>query len=228
MSAEGPTTNLPLAQETTVDEPPGHEPDGDDGVWIEEREELPRRPRRRLLTPATGALLAALLAAGGFLGGVLVEKGQGSSASSAGATGAGAGARFRGGAAGAGAGGGAGAGTGAGGRFAGAGAGAGGATVGQVAFIQGSTLYVTDTQGNTVKVTTSAGSAVTKSVKASVGSIHPGETVVVTGSSGAGGAVNAESIRVAGAGEGGAAASLLGGSGGKARSAEPSLFGNGG
>ena len=83
-----------------------------------------------------------------------------------------------------------------------AGAGGSGASIGQVAFTRGATLYVTDTQGNTVKVTTSPGSTVTKSVKASAKSIHPGETVIVTGTTGADGAIRAESIRVGGSGEG--------------------------
>jgi hypothetical protein len=41
--------------------------------WLDQPEELPRRPRRRLLTPVPLALLAALLIASGFIGGVLVE-----------------------------------------------------------------------------------------------------------------------------------------------------------
>ena len=87
---------------------------------------------------------------------------------------------------------------------------------------------VTDTQGNTVKVTTSPGSAVTKSVKASAKSIHPGETVVVTGTAGADGAISAESIRVGGGAGGGVPASAVGRTSGKAGGSEPSLFGNGG
>jgi hypothetical protein len=223
MSNEDPIADVPSAQDTTVDEPPDYEPVEDDGVWIEEPQELPRRPRRRLLTPTSGALLAMLLTAGGFVAGVLVEKGQTSPTSSTGGVGAGAAARFgrlRGSATG----------SGASGSF--AGAGGNGATIGQVAFTQGATLYVTDTQGNTVKVTTSPGSTVTKSVKASAKSIHPGETVIVTGTTGAGGAISAESIRVGGSGEGGVPASPFGGSSqgssGKAGGSEPSLFGNGG
>jgi hypothetical protein len=229
MSNENPTTDVPPAQDTTVDEPPDYEPVEDDGVWIEEPRELPSRPRRRLLTPTSGALMAMLLTAGGFVAGVLVEKGQTSSRSSAGGAGAGAAARFgrlRGSATGSGASGG----SSASGGF--AGAGGSGATIGQVVFTQGATLYVTNTQGNTVKVTTSPGSTVTKSVKASAKSIHPGETVIVTGTTGADGAIGAESIRVGGSGEGGVPASPFGGSSqsssGKAGGSEPSLFGNGG
>src|SRR5271167_3663745 len=58
----------------------------DEGVddWVEEYEEqLPHRPRRRLVTPFNLSLLGVLLVAGGFIGGVLVEKGQASSTTSA-------------------------------------------------------------------------------------------------------------------------------------------------
>lgn len=218
MSTQEPTTDASAAAGAQP-ESPGYEPreDEDEGVWADEGLQLPRRPRRRLLTPVSSALLAVILTAAGFLAGVLVEKGQGSSASSAGGAGLGASRFARAGAAGA-------ASSGAGGLLS---RGGGGATIGQVAFIQGSTLYVTDTQGNTVKVTTSAGSAVTKSVKASVKGIRPGETVVVTGTTGADGAVTAESIRVGGAGEGGLGAAF-GRSGAKSGGGEPSLFGNGG
>jgi hypothetical protein len=199
--------------------------------WIEEHDELPGRPRRRLLAPAPLALLGVLLIAGGFIAGVLVEKGQTSSSSSAGGGGvSGSGlasrlAALRGGS-GAGTGGAAG-GRGAreGGGFFGpssgspAGAGSAGATAGQVAYIDGSTLYVTTVEGNTVKVLTSPASAVTKTVKTNIKSIHPGETVLVTGSPGANGAVSAESIRVGigGGGIGGGGLAALFGGGGGAR-----------
>lgn len=203
--------------------------------WLEEPSELelPRRPRRRLLTPIPLALTAVLLIACGFIGGVLVEKGQSSSASSAGASGFAA--RFaslRGASGGSGGGvagsssGAAGASTGSGGGRAtslfGAGSAGGtgptgsasglGATIGQVAYVSGSTLYVTDTEGNTVKVKTSDASTVSKTVKSDVKGIHPGETVIVTGSTGSSGAVQAESIRVSEAGaSGGGLGALFGG-----------------
>ncbi len=188
-------------EQPTVEE--RFEEDHDD--WLEEPEELPRRPRRRLLTPLPLALLGVLLVACGFIAGVLVEKGQSSSTS---ATGASAGVASRiaalrgasGAGSGAGAAGTSGAGRSGAGGFAGAFAGAGGgATAGQVAFISGSTLYVTTAEGNTVKVTTSPGSTVTKTVKASVSGIHPGETVIVTGSN-TNGTISAESIRVGSSG----------------------------
>jgi hypothetical protein len=186
--------------------------------WLEEPAELPRRPRRRrLLTPIPLALTGALLIACGFIGGVLVEKDQNSSSSSSGGASSFA-ARFaslRAASAG-GSGASAGASNGsarAAGLFGAGAAGAGGpgATVGQVSYVSGSTLYVTGTEGNTVKVKTSDASTVSKTVKADVKSIHPGETVIVTGSTGANGAVQAESIRVSEAGASGGLGALFGG-----------------
>jgi hypothetical protein len=205
--------------------------------WPQEHEELPRRPRRRLLgtggSPAFLALLGVLLIACGFIGGVLVEKGETSSGRG---TGSGAAAslasRFRalrGGAGAAFAGAGAGTSTGA----AGSSTGFTRPTSGTVAYLAGRTLYVTNAEGNTVKVTTSAATSVTKTVNASVRGIHPGETVTVTGTTGTHGAVSAESISV-GTG-GGRLAALFGGAGGDtgtgksgAGGGEPSLFGSGG
>ncbi len=211
--------------------PPYYEPVQDD-AWSEDVQEPPRRPRRRLLAPAPLALMAALLIAAGFIGGVLVEKGQTSTASTPAASGAGLASRFAAlrGAASGGAGGAAGGGAGAPASASGSSAGA--ATAGQVSFVEGSTLYVLDAQGNTVKVKTSRASGVTKTVSSSVKGIHPGETVLVTGTTGADGSVSAESIRVGGS-EGGLR-SLLGGAGkGSAGSSGaagggPALFGSGG
>jgi hypothetical protein len=228
-------------RETTVHEPATVETD----EWVEDHvEELPPRPRRRLLaTPLPLALLGVLLIACGFIAGVLVEKGQTSSGSSAGGSGtAGLTSRFAAlrGASGTGsiASGGAGAAGGGGANVSGA---SGGATIGQVAYIDGSTLYVTNAAGNTVKVKTSASSTVTMTVKADVAGIHPGETVVITGARGSGGAIDAESIRVGG-GVGGGLSALFSGSGGGGGSSgrggaggggssggnEPALFGKGG
>jgi hypothetical protein len=229
---------MPDEQPETV----AYEPIADEQEWLDEPE-LPPRPRRRLLTPVPLALLAVLLIAGGFIGGVLVEKGQGGS--SAGAAGGGLASRFAALRAGAGAPGATGAGATAATQGAGStarspgsfGAGAGGATAGQVAYVSGDTLYVTTAEGNTIKVTTSPASTVTKTVKAEVKGIHPGETVIVTGAAGKNGAITAESIRVGAAG-GTALGGLFGGSrgasgastgsGGASAGSEPALFGKGG
>jgi hypothetical protein len=231
MTHEQPVVEPGAAQETTVQAyaaapsgPPAYEPDD----WLEEPDELPRRPRRRLFgtgaNPIFLALLGVLLIACGFIGGVLIEKGETSSSSGAG-TGAAAGlaSRFRalrG---------------GAGSTFTGGSAGSSGGfarpTAGTVAYLAGSTLYVTNAEGNTVRVTTSAGTSVTKTVKSSLAGIHPGETVTVTGSTGSNGSVSAESISIGS--NGGGLAALFGGTGASSSatgksSSEPSLFGSGG
>jgi hypothetical protein len=96
-----------------------------------------------------------------------------------------------------------------------------------VAYIVGDTLYVTTAEADTVKVSTSAGSTVTKTDKSSVSAIHPGETIVATGTTGRGGAIAAESIRI-GAGSAGGLGSLFGGRRtGGGGSTEQSLFGQG-
>jgi Flp pilus assembly protein TadG len=189
-----------------------HEPVQEGEEWMEEPEELPRRPRRRLLAPLPLALIAVLLTACGFIGGVLVEKGQGSSSSSPASGGARAArlAALLGGAAATGSSAGSAAAQGA---FPGAGGASAGRAVGQVAYLDGSTIYVTGAEGNTVKVSTSAATTVNKTVKSSVGAVHPGETVTVRGNPGTGGSISAETITV---GSGSGLAGLLGGGGGSA------------
>jgi uncharacterized membrane protein YgcG len=231
-------------EEPTVERPAEEE----DGGWLDEPEELPRRPRRRLLAPIPIALLIVLLTACGFIGGVLVEKGQGSSGSSSGTGASALASRFaalRGGSAagvksGASDSGASGAGSLFGGAGGSSGGGGAGVTTGQVSYIHGSTLYVTTAEGNTVKVDTSPAATVTKTVKADVSSIRPGETVLVTGAAGTSGTVSAEAIRV-GTGGGGGLAGLFGragrssatgggagGGGGSGGGGEPALFGKGG
>jgi hypothetical protein len=222
------------AQDTAVAARPAptYEPVEQDDGWLQESPELPTRPRRRLLTPLPLALLGVLLLACGFIGGVLVEKGQTSPSPAAGGA-ASLASRFaalRGGASSRGA-----RVASPGGAFGGAALGSSGggrAVAGQVAFLAGTTLYLTNSEGNTVKVTSSPATSVTKSVKTNVKDIHPGETVTATGSAGSSGALTAESIRVGASG--GALAGLFGGSGGSGRAGrgaaggEPALFGSGG
>lgn len=216
--------------------------------WLDESEELPHRPRRRLLgtggNPIALALLGVLLIACGFIGGVLVEKGQTSSSSTSGAGAAGLASRFRAlreGASSAGSGS-----SSSSTSSSGSPSSLGGftrPTAGTVAYLDGSTLYVTNSEGNTVKVTTSAGTSVSKTVKSAVHDIHPGETVTITGATGASGVLSAESISVGSSG--GGLAALFGGSGadaggsgrggsngstggsGSASGGEPALFGSG-
>jgi hypothetical protein len=213
-------------------EPVTSDPPEDQDSWLEESEELPRRPRRRLLgtggNPVFLGLLCVLLIACGFIGGVLIEKGETSSSSATGSAAASLASRFRALRGGTGTGAGAAAGASGGGS---AGAGFTRPTSGTVAYLDGKTLYVTNSEGNTVKVSTSAGTSVSKTVKSSVAGIHPGETVTVTGSTGANGAVSAESISVGSSGAG--LAALFGGSAasssssGSSAGGTPSLFGSG-
>lgn len=207
--------------------------------WIEDSEELPPRPRRRLLTPVPIALTGVLLVACGFIGGVLVEKGQTGSSQGGAATGFAGRFGSSGGATRAVSVSGAGAPAASGSPFssrATGGARAAQITTGQVTYVEGSTLYVEGLEGNTVKVKTTAGSTVTKTETSSVKSIHPGESVLVGGTTNASsGTVTARSISV-GAGAGGlgglrglfgGVSSGRGGSGatGRGGAGEPALFG---
>lgn len=223
------------APETTELEPEvDYEPDEQESEWLEDESELPRRPRRRLLTPIPLALLAVLLIACGFIGGVLVQKGQGGTASPSGASGFPSGlAALKGAVPGAGAAGakssagGAGAKGGAG-AFPGLGGAGGGVTTGEVAYVRGNTLYVTDSQGNTVKVSAAAGSKVTKTVSTKASNIHPGATVVVLGSKAKNGSIRASSISVSSAASGSATSpGPSSSSAGASSGSTPTLFGPG-
>ncbi|MDX6667767.1 MAG: hypothetical protein QOK04_1147 [Solirubrobacteraceae bacterium] len=178
-----------------------------DQYWEDEPDELPPRPRRRLFTRLTGALLGVLLLASGFVAGVLIEKGQSSGGTAAspvagrGGNGSAAAARRAG---------------GGGAGFAG-GQGGGGGTTGQVSTLRGSTLYVQDDQGNTIKVTLAKGASVSRTNGSSVRAIHPGDTVVVQGTQAGDGSISASSIRATAASLGsGALAQLFGGQSGGA------------
>jgi hypothetical protein len=155
--------------------------------------ELPARSRRKLITPVTAGLGIVVLVALGFTGGVLVQKSSGATATPAAATGA----RpsfARGGGQGA------------------PGGGGGGAqpTVGTVSSKDGRTLYVKGTDGTTVKVRLDANGKVTRTAKASVKAIHPGDTVFAQGTTSASGTVKAASVTATASGAQGA-----GGGGGR-------------
>jgi hypothetical protein len=166
----------------------------------------PPRPRRRL-TPLSGALLAVLLVALGFVGGALVQKhvGEDGGAGAGGFSGMPPGGMPAGMAAGgarAGAAGGASAGSGSGAPGSGT-----GASVGEVTTVKGDVLYVTDASGNTVKVKAAKGATVTRTADARPREIRPGEQVVIQGAT-RDGTVTATSIR---AGELGVAMAAIGG-----------------
>jgi hypothetical protein len=134
-------------------------------------EELPRRPRRKLVTPLTATLVAVLIAALGFIGGVQVQKSSADSAASPRAAG------FT-----------------RGGGFTPGGGGSSDATVGTVANVNGKTLYITDSSGATIRVKTTSNSKVARTAVAKVGAVHPGDTVIVQGTKSSSGTVKATAV----------------------------------
>ena len=170
-----------MPESATIDDQDFYEDDWE----TNEHEQLPPRPRRKLIAPLPLALLAVLIAAAGFIGGVLVQKGQQDST----ATGAAAGLPdFAGGP------------PGAGGAGQGAGGGAANATVGEVSSVKGKTIYVTDGQGNTVAVKANSASEVTRTADSDVRNVKPGDTVIVQGAKRDDGSVRASSITATAAG----------------------------
>jgi hypothetical protein len=150
----------------------GWDDDGDDEV-------IPPRPRGRLLRPLPLALIALIIAAAGFLGGIEAQKG--SESGSGGAAGPGGGglpnfAALK--------------------ESAGAttgGASASASTNGTVTSVEGRTIYVKESDGTTVAVKVGDGATVTRDSNVATKKIHPGDTVVVQGSK-KGSTVTASSI----------------------------------
>jgi hypothetical protein len=150
-------------------------------------DQLPTRPRRRLLAPLPLALVAVLVAAGGFIAGVLVQKDQQDSAA---ATGLPRGiANFAAGAA--------------------TRAPAANGTAGEVKSVKGRTLYVTDAQGTTTAVRVGSAAKVTRTAESSANSIRPGDTVIVQGAKRANGSVQASSVTATAASSGASISSLF-------------------
>jgi hypothetical protein len=152
--------------------------------------ELPPRSRRKLATPLTAALAAALIAALGFIGGARVQKAAGAASPAAGAA-------FN--------------------RPPGGGGGAGAAsdaTVGSVANVDGKTLYVTDADGNAIRVKTTGNSKVTRTAVSKAADVHPGDTVIVQGTKSTSGTVTATSIAATAKNATGGVAGLFGARGG--------------
>jgi hypothetical protein len=103
--------------------------------------------------------------------------------------------------------------------------------LGTVSSVKGKTIYVTDTSGNTIKVNLSPATKISKAESVSRHAIRPGDTVIVSGVSGSGGATNAATItdsgnRSSGSSSSGSSGSGSGGSG--SGSAVGSLFSSGG
>ena len=165
-----------------------------DDDW--EDDDVPITPRARMPRP-TKLLLVLAVAAAAFAGGIFAQRhwGAGSAGSGSGAAARLAAARGF-------------SGQGATQRFGGTGGGATGsgvpggfadATIGQVAYLKGTTLYITDSNGNTIKVAVPKGTPVTKSVTTTIKGVRPGDTVVVRGTKATNGTVKASSVSVGGA-----------------------------
>jgi hypothetical protein len=151
----------------------GWDDDGDDVT-------IPPRPRGRLLRPLPLALIALIIAAAGFLGGIEAQKGsEGGSGATAGLGGGGLPnfAALKEGRSGAG-------GSESKGSESGApsfGASSAAAT-GTVTSVEGHTIYVKESDGTTVAVTVGDGATVTRDSNIATKKIHPGDTVTVEGS----------------------------------------------
>ncbi len=137
-------------------------------------ESLPARRRRAGVTPAIIALAAILVTVLGFIGGVQVQKARGDESGTGSAVPAG----FQ--------------------RATGAGGGQGGAssdtTTGTVKSKRGSSLYVETQDGTTVRVTTGDDTNVVRTAKGTTNSVHPGDSVVIQGST-KDGSVKAADVR---------------------------------
>jgi hypothetical protein len=138
------------------------------------------RPRQNgwRLTPGR-ALVALILVALGFLGGVLQAKHSGTTTSSSGGAAALAGAR-----------------TGGTAGFGGQGATAGGATstVGTVKIVDGSTIYLTTGNGSVVKVSTTGATRMQVTATGTAGGLKVGSSVIIEGTTDASGDVHATSV----------------------------------
>jgi hypothetical protein len=167
---------------------------------------LAARPQRRKLPGATVFLGAAVLVAGGFLGGVLTQKHQAGPAAGGGANAAAVAAlRTRGGA-----------GTGtAGAGGAGAAGGGNGTTVGTVKLVDGNTIYLTASDGSVVRVTTGSGTTIKVTKNGVASDLAPGTAVTVQGTPDASGVVKATTVTEGATGGGGFGGGGFGG--GRAR-----------
>jgi hypothetical protein len=186
-----------------------------DDEWEADEEPLPKRPRRRLITPISATLAGALVGALGFIGGVEVQKSQDDGGTSNGGAAAAFASAGSGGGGGARGGSGRSGGTGAGPQFGGGGPGGAqsNATVGSVANKKGSTLYVKDADGNLVRVKTTSHSKINRTASTSAGAIHPGDTVIVQGTKSSSGTITATQINATAAGATSGLGQLFGGGG---------------
>jgi hypothetical protein len=141
--------------------------DDESGDGWDDDEPIAARPRGRLLRPVPLALIALTIAAAGFLGGVLAQKGSAASGAAGGPAGgfAALAAQREGSAP----------------TTPGA-SGASAATTGTVTAVEGHTIYVKESDGTVVAVKAGDGSTVTRDSNVAAKKVHPGDTVVVEGS----------------------------------------------
>lgn len=175
---------------------------GDDAFADDDADELDEEPparRRRSVPPLAIGLSAVVIAGLGFIGGVQVQKRSGDDAN--GGTPAGLAAMMQAGGPG---------GAGADGARGGAGGASSSGTTGEVANVKGSKLYVTTADGSTVEVSVGRSATVQRVVSADADEIRPGDTVIVTGTTGDDGTVKATAVQATASG-----VSLLGGFGGR-------------
>ena len=163
-------------------------------IW---EEAMPARPVRARLGRLTLALVVLIVAAGAYYLGVVTEKhslpATTATATRAARTSATPAAATPGGAA-----------------QAGAAGGGGGPTIGAVKLIDGANIYVTDQTGNVVKVATTPDSQITVTSTGTAKDVKPGDTVLVTGTTGDDGTITATAVRDQGSGGAG-----FGGRGGR-------------
>jgi hypothetical protein len=127
-------------------------------------EPIAPRPRGRMLRPLPLALIAVTIAAAGFLGGVLAQKGSEGTSGAGGPGGFPAPSEAKG--------------------AAGVEPAAGGeaAATGTVTSVEGRTIYVKESDGTVVAVKAGDGATVTRDSNVGAKKVHPGDSVVVEGS----------------------------------------------
>lgn len=197
----------------------------DDGWDDSEEAAIPPRPRGRLLRPLPLFLIAVTIAAAGFLGGVLAQKGSEEGSSAAAIPGGGSlpsfGGSEEGGTGGAGA---------EGGAIPSFGGASDSAASGTVTSVEGHKIYVKESDGTIVEVKIGDGATVTRNSDVKAKKIHPGDSVTVEGSKN-GSTVKASSVAATESGvesTGGfevpGATTAGGGSGGGEEASVESLF----
>jgi hypothetical protein len=199
MQPDDPTQPVPIPETTHVPVVTIHPEDPDD-EWA-----LPEASKALRVRYLTGVLVLVLALGGGFWGGVVAERHHGTGTSSAASALARRFAALRAGGGFAGAAGGGFAGA-AGGGFAGAAGGATGSSTaggsagapaasGTVIDVAGNVLEISNAAGQIVKIDVGPSAKVTVTSNSSLAGLKIGDTVVVSGTAGPGGTVNATAVR---------------------------------